>query len=200
MYDFSDYASESDVLDANNFFISISNKHLIINLNDKLLKKDDISNIITQLNLTSGNTITRLDLVSGSDHTYKLKEGDIPNSITYLTFDKFFNQTLEKGILPNSITHLVFGFYFGQKIEKGILPDSLTHLVFGFYFSQKLNIQLNMLPPSLRILDIYLNNQILSNLPIGLEKLIIRSYNKDFYIKIPYGCILYDGIKNQILI
>ena len=40
-----------------------------------------------------------------------------PNSITHLTFGRYFNQDITtNGSLPNSITHLIFGRDFNQDI------------------------------------------------------------------------------------
>ena len=57
-----------------------------------------------------------------------------------------------------------------------------------------------MLPSSIKSLTLYENKQILSNLPCMLEKIIIKNYNKDNYIKLPYGCIIYDKDENIITI
>ncbi len=81
-----------------------------------------------------------------------------------------------------------------KKLKKGDIPNSVTHLTFGLDFNQELNI----LPYGLKSLMLYENNQILSNLPITLEKLIIKKYNKDNYIKLPYGCVIYDKDENII--
>ena len=47
-----------------------------------------------------------------------------------------------------------------------------------------------MLSYNIKSLTIYENNHILSNLPVMLKKLVIIKYNKDNYIKLPYGCII----------
>ena len=106
------------------------------------------------------------------------------------------NNELKEGDIPNSVTHLTFGYYFNQELKEGYIPNSVTHLTFGRLFTQKLNI----LPQSLISLNLYKNKQILSNLPFTLEKLIITKYNKDNYIKLPYGCIIYDKDENIITI
>ena len=124
----------------------------------------------------------------------ELKEGDIPNSVIHLTFGEDFNQELKEGDIPNSVTHLTFGHYFNQKIKEGDIPNSVTHLTFDVWFNQELNI----LPYGLKSLRLYKNNQILSNLPVTLEKLIIEDYIKDNYIKLPYGCVIYDKDENII--
>src|SRR5579872_4663575 len=41
---------------------------------------------------------------------------NIPCTITYLTFDDYFNQDI-KGYIPTFITHLTFGIYFDQNIK-----------------------------------------------------------------------------------
>ena len=128
------------------------------------------------------------------NHNNELKEGDIPNSVTHLTFGWKFNQELKEGNIPNSVTHLTFDCDFNQKLKEGDIPNSVTHLTFGRWFNQELNI----LPQSLISLKLYKNKQILSNLPFTLEKLIIKYYNKDNYIKLPYGCIIYDKDENII--
>ena len=130
------------------------------------------------------------------NHNNELKKGDIPNSVTHLTFGKEFNQELKEGDIPNSATDLTFGTCFNQELKKGDIPNSVTHLTFGHDFNQELNI----LPSGLKSLNLCKNNQILSNLPFTLEKLIITNYNKDNYIKLPYGCVIYDKNKNIITI
>jgi hypothetical protein len=127
-------------------------------------------------------------------HNNKLIKGKISNLVTHLTFDKEFNKKLKEGDIPNSVTHLTFGKEFNQKLKKDDIPNSVTHLTFVWYFNQELNI----LPQSLISLNLYENKQILSNLPFTLEKLIIKYYNKDNYIKLPYGCVIYDEDKNII--
>jgi len=51
-----------------------------------------------------------------------IKKDDIYN------LDQIFYMP-EKYILPNSLTHLTFGRYYNQVIEKDVLPNSLKHLV-----------------------------------------------------------------------
>src|SRR6202042_3134553 len=36
---------------------------------------------------------------------------EVPNSVTHLTFDDYFNQSIKDSI-PNSVTHLIFGNCF----------------------------------------------------------------------------------------
>jgi hypothetical protein len=107
------------------------------------------------------------------------------------------NNKLSKGEIPNTVQHLTFCYYFNQVIEKDDLPNSIRHLVFTNYYYAK---ELNNLPSGLKSLKLISNHQILSNLPVGLEKLIIGYYNKANYIKIPYGCVCYDSKNNQIQI
>ena len=154
---------------------------LIIIHNNKL-KEGDIPNSVTHL--TFGNNFNQ-----------ELKEGDIPNSVTHLTFYANFNQELKEGDIPNSVTHLTFDDKFNQKLKESDIPNSVTHLTFGSKFNQELNI----LPSGLKSLMLYENKKILSNLPFTLEKLIIKYYN-NYYIKLPYGCIIYDKNKNIITI
>ena len=111
--------------------------------------------------------------------------------MAYLTIDYEL-----KGDIPNSVTHLTFGYRFDQKLKEGDIPNSVTHLTFDEEFNQELNI----LPYGLKSLKLYKNNKILSNLPFTLEKLIIENYNKDNYIKLPYGCVIYDKDENIITI
>jgi hypothetical protein len=80
---------------------------------------------------------------------------------------------------------LTFDDRFNQKIKEGDIPSSVINLTFGDYYDQ----ELNMLPSSIKSLTLYENKKILSNLPFMLEKLIIKKYNKDNYIKLPYGCV-----------
>ncbi len=44
-----------------------------------------------------------------------LKKGDIPNSITHLLLDSYYNQEL-KDIIPNSVTYLEFCCCFSQPL------------------------------------------------------------------------------------
>ncbi len=82
------------------------------------------------------------------------KEGDIPNSVTHLTFGYNFNQPLKKDDIPNSVTHLTFGYCFNQALKEGDIPNSVTHLTFGFNFNQQL---INDILP-LKLLILILNN------------------------------------------
>ncbi len=66
-----------------------------------------------------------------------LKKGDIPNSITHLLLDSYYNQEL-KDIIPNSVTYLEFCCCFSQPLQKDDIPNSVRHLTFGYYFDKLL--------------------------------------------------------------
>lgn len=63
-------------------------------------------------------------------------QGDIPYSVTHLTFGDKFNQPLPKGCIPSSVTHLTFGQEFECQILPGDIPNSVTYLTFGAKFNQ----------------------------------------------------------------
>ena len=83
------------------------------------------------------NSVTHLTF--GFGFNQPLKAGDIPNSVTHLTFGICFNQPLKVGDIPNSVTHLIFGWHFNQPLKAGDIPNSVTHLIFGWHFNQPLN-------------------------------------------------------------
>ena len=56
------------------------------------------------------------------------KKEDTKNSVIY-----FNDITIEKGDIPNSVTHLTFGYKFNQILYKECIPNSVTHLNFGLY-------------------------------------------------------------------
>ena len=57
------------------------------------------------------------------------------DSITHLTFDNSFNETVNT--LSATLTHLTFGYYFNQKVDT--LPATLKQLTFGYWFNQKVD-------------------------------------------------------------
>lgn len=59
-----------------------------------------------------------------------IMQGDIPYSVTHLTFGDKFNQPLPKGRIPSSVTHLTFGQESECQILPGDIPNSVTHLTF----------------------------------------------------------------------
>ena len=103
-------------------------------------------------------------------------KGCIPNSVTHLTFGYNFNQNI-KDCIPNSVTHLTFGFSFDQNI-KDCIPNSVTHLTFDFCFNQYIK---DCIPNSVTHLTLgwYFNKDIMNCIPTSVIKLSIpHHYNK----------------------
>ncbi len=63
----------------------------------------------------------------------KLKQGDLPNSITHLTFGNNFNQPLDIDLIPRKIVNLTFGKKFLQRLDH-IHLRKLKHLTISFYY------------------------------------------------------------------
>ena len=148
-----------------------------------------------------------------------LKRQDLDN-LEYLEFPNNYNDSI-KGIIPKKLKTLDFGSEFNYFFEKDDLPKTLRSLTLGIKYSHSLinvpksliKLELvsanenvfNSIPRKLKILVIYANNikvdkceQIMNNLPIGLEKLIINCYTeekKGLLKKIPFGCIVYNERK-----
>jgi len=59
---------------------------------------------------------------------------DVPIFVTNLTFDDYFNKTIDN-VIPRTVTHLMFGQSFNKSIKDSI-PLSITHIIFGFNFNQ----------------------------------------------------------------
>ncbi len=98
--------------------------------------KNDTYHFIIYKNITDiPNNIKYLEFYN--EYMQILKKGDIPNSVTHLLLDGYYNQEL-KDIIPNSVTHLEFGYYFDQSLNEGDIPNSVTHLTFGYHFSKSL--------------------------------------------------------------
>ena len=62
-----------------------------------------------------------------------------PETLTHLMFGATFNQSLQSVHLPNALTHLVFGDHYNKPLQRVRLPASITHLVFGAEFNQPLD-------------------------------------------------------------
>lgn len=90
------------------------------------------------MNLSSDNK----HLVFDSEFNEKLKPGDIPDSVAYITFrdGSMFNQEFGPGIIPLSVINIVFDEYceFNQKLKPGDLPNSVRRLRLPFCFNQEL--------------------------------------------------------------
>ena len=151
-----------------------------------------------------------------------MKRHDL-NNLEYLEFPNSYNDSI-KGILPKKIKTLNFGSEFNYFFEKDDLPKTLRTLTLGIKYSHSLinvpksliKLELvtanenvfNSIPRKLKILVIYANNidvdkceQIMNNLPIGLEKLIINYYVEEkigLLKKIPFRCTVYNE-KKEIL-
>lgn len=146
-----------------------------------------------------------------SQFNQPISKGMLPESLTYLTFGWCFNQPINEGTLPNSITHLTLGGGFNKSLD--ILPASLVYLTLDYYYN---SLQISNLPEhvsnvkinfglSRRLCDsisphikhLTLNfcrfandyDEPISNLPYGLEELIIEGkHKKDLVKKVPFGC------------
>ena len=89
------------------------------------IKLHDYYNIKT---IDKFNNIYEINKVKSHSNLKSFEKYDwkniILNSITHLTFDKYFNESVNN--LPNFITHLTFGNNFNQNVDN--LPNSITHL------------------------------------------------------------------------
>ena len=116
---------------------------------------------------------------------------NLPNSITNLTFGRYFNQLVDAtrknkiftgapknnivfdgDNLPNSLTHLTFGFSFNKSVDN--LPNSITHLKFGWNFNQQVN-----------------------NLPMNIKKIKICEHQILLLKKVPFCCKMVNDSNRQ---
>lgn len=58
-----------------------------------------------------------------------IKDANLPQSLTHLTFGHWFNEDVKNANFPQSLTHLAFGSRFGQSVENANFPKTLTNLV-----------------------------------------------------------------------
>lgn len=91
------------------------------------------------------DTLTHLTF--DDDFNQSLADVTLPPKITRLTFGLRFDQPLDCVHLPDTLTHLTFGDAFDQRLENATLPPMLTHLTFGYYFNRPLDRV--VLPPML---------------------------------------------------
>jgi len=109
------------------------------------------------------------------DFNQILKEGDLPDSLTSLTFGEKFNPfdlASMVGSLPRGLTKLKFGRMFNCPLNPDFLPSSLVSLCFGDQYDQPLCE--HSLPQGLKFLYFgeRFNQLVKPNvLPQGLEKL-----------------------------
>jgi len=75
-----------------------------------------------------------------------LKIGDLPNSVTHLTFGRMFDQS-SLAFIPTSVTHLTFGSHYDQLLEVGTIGAHITHLNFGYWYNRP--IKVGALPDSI---------------------------------------------------
>ena len=73
----------------------------------------------------------------GELYNQLLAVGELPPTLTHLTFGVGYNQPLAVDELPPTLTHLTFGRNFNRPLA-GVLPPTLTHLTFGETFDQPL--------------------------------------------------------------
>jgi hypothetical protein len=92
------------------------------------------------------NSITHLTLDGYFNQDIK---GCIPNSVIHLDLGCSFNQNI-KDCIPNSVTHLTMSQYF-DKYEEGCIPNSVTHLTLGKYYNMKIK---SCIPKSVTHLNI----------------------------------------------
>jgi hypothetical protein len=94
----------------------------------------------------------------------------IPNGCEHLEFGDGFNQPIMLGDIPPTIKYLSFGRYFNQSIA-GVLPDSIETLVFGECFNQNIN---GILPRNLKSLTLGYNFKgTIVDVPVSLSALSI---------------------------
>ena len=119
---------------------------------------------------------------------------NLPNSITNLTFGRYFNQLVDAtrknfiftgapknnvvfdgDNLPKNLTHLIFGFNFSQSVDN--LPENLIHLRFGYKFNQKID-----------------------NLPLNIKQ--IKMYKQQIHLlkKVPFECKIIDDDNKEIFL
>jgi hypothetical protein len=87
------------------------------------------------------NTVTHLTFGKYFNLGFLFK---IPETVTHLTFGTQFDQSITN-VIPRSVTHLIFGQNFNQPIKQNDIPDSVTHLTFDFCFNQSIK---NNIPAS----------------------------------------------------
>ena len=166
------------IISLNKFFNNIKtkfifNKQLKVKLIDQYKwYYDCLTNIIINDNLKFPKSITHLCYVD--EHmAYELKN-KIPNSVTNLNLEYYFNQPIDDCI-PNSVKYLTFGRCFNQKIKNHI-PNSVIYLSFGMRFNKKIE---NCLPDSIIELRLsLLYSRKTSKFPLNLKYLYC---SKEFY-------------------
>lgn len=125
-----------------------------------------------------------------------INKGEIPQSVTHLTFGLCFNKSIVNSI-PNSVTHLTFGCLFNKSIDNNI-PDSVQHLVFGDFFNQDVT---DSIPSSVKYLTLghYFNHDI-SKIPNTVQYLTLDKYDDDpIRFKIPSTVISVIFLKKKIV-
>ncbi|AEX61954.1 FNIP repeat-containing protein [Megavirus courdo7] len=91
-----------------------------------------------------------LDIFNFKYIVYRANSREIPDRVTHLFFDDYFNESIKDCIsmrthaepitlrcIPNTVTHMQFGVKFNQNI-KDCIPDSVTNLQFGDNFNQSI--------------------------------------------------------------
>jgi len=141
------------------------------------------------LNLHFFPRLTHLTL----GHDYKQPLDNLPQTLTYLKLDYFFDKSVDRlpanlthltlgncfqqpvNHLPQTLTHLEFAFSFNQPLDN--LPASLTHLTLSHYFTQTLD----RLPPRLVYLKCGYNfNHPVKKFPSSLRHIIFGElFNRD---------------------
>ncbi len=77
-------------------------------------------------------------LTFGADYNHPIYKDVLPNSIIYLKFGDGFDRLLFNGSIPNSVKKLVFGRKYNQPIKKNIIPNSVIQLKLGENYDQEL--------------------------------------------------------------
>ena len=66
---------------------------------------------------------------------YALIPGQLPSTLTHLSFGTYFDKPIRMNELPETLTSLSFGWYFNQRLYPGNLPQTLKYLEFGVCFN-----------------------------------------------------------------
>ncbi|KAN0033493.1 hypothetical protein ACTA71_007180 [Dictyostelium dimigraforme] len=139
-----------------------------------------------------------------------LTTDSIPNYITKLQFDNFFDQIIKPNLIPNSVISIKFGTIFNSSIETNSLPSNLNSIIFGGNcFNQKFDFS------DLEKLETIIFKHYGFNIPLETCKLppnltslaFDRCFNRPipvgYFLKFPLKSLAFGGydwpIKDQTL-
>ncbi|GAM28394.1 hypothetical protein SAMD00019534_115700, partial [Acytostelium subglobosum LB1] len=107
---------------------------------------------------------TLTNLTFGQQFKSALLPGQLPQSLTRLSLYNYYTKEIGPNTLPQSLTWLSLGKNFNHMLEPGVLPNTLTSLTFGENFNKQ--IVRGALPPSLTFLKfgVYFNQYLESPL------------------------------------